>query len=123
MQVDIYRNLNSGGYSVKNMEYGTDGYGCVVDDSPVDSITVTDVEFIIYEGKQQQVREQQRKNAHAFVRGEWVTESVQICSDTQTEPLTYDPYKYDSFVHADTEEPVETAKMVRLDSEGMHAVI
>jgi|APHM01.1.fsa_nt_gi hypothetical protein len=123
MQVDIYRNLHKGGYSVKNKESGTDGYDRVIDESPVDSITVTDVEFVIWEGKQQQVREQQCKNAHAFVRGEWVDESVQMIADRQTEPLTYDPYKYDTFVHAETEEPVTTAEVVRLDSEGMHAVL
>jgi hypothetical protein len=78
---------------------------------------------VIWEGKQQKVREQQCKNAHAFVRGEWVDESVQIIADRQTEPLTYDPYKYDTFVHAETEEPVTTAQVVRLNSEGMHAVL
>jgi hypothetical protein len=125
MQVDVYRNLNSnsGLYSVKNMEYGTDGYGCVVDDSPVNVITVTDVEFIVHESGQKRVREEGRKNAHAFVRGQWVDESVLTTATVDTEPVTYDPYVFDSFVHAHTEEPVTAADAVKLDENGVHAVL
>lgn len=105
------------------MEYGTDGYGCVVDDSPVNVITVTDVEFIVHESGQKRVREEGQKNAHAFVRGQWVDDSMLTTTTVDTEPVTYDPYVFDSFVHAHTEEPITTADAVKLDENGVHAVL
>ena len=56
------------------------------------------------------------KNVHAFVIGELLDYCEFPCEDIPTEPsnkvVTYNPYKYNSFVYKDTEEPVYTAKEV-----------
>jgi hypothetical protein len=69
----------------------------------------------------QRVRDEKRKNVHAYIQGRegwneeeqrwenigpnctWIIDSVAI---------TYNPYKYDTFVRVDTGEPVRKAKLV-----------
>jgi len=105
------------------MEYGTGWIWLCCRRQSGDVITVTDVEFIVHESGKKRVREESRKNAHAFVRGQWVDDSVLTTATVDTEPVTYDPYVFDSFVHAHTEEPITAADAVKLDENGVHAVL
>jgi len=81
-----------------------------------DYVKLKNVEFRVREGGKEKVRREKSKNVHAFVIGELLDYCEFPCEDIPTEPsnkvVTYNPYKYNSFVYKDTEEPVYTAKEV-----------
>jgi len=81
-----------------------------------DYVKLRNVEFRVREGGKEKVRREKSKNVHAFVIGELLDYCEFPCEDIPTEPsnkvVTYNPYKYNSFVYKDTEEPVYTAKEV-----------
>ena len=81
-----------------------------------DYVKLKDVEFRVRQGGQEKVRDEKRKNVHAFVIGNLVDYCKFPCDNMPQEPtdkiVTYDPYKYDSFVYKGTEEPVYKAKEV-----------
>ena len=59
---------------------------------------------------------EKRKNVHAFVIGDILDYCVYPCDEMPEEPIgdivTYDPYKFNSFVLKNTKEPVFNAKEV-----------
>lgn len=87
------------------------------------SMILNDVTFAVQPAGREKVRREGRKNVHAFVRGDmsWVSEDYYQSMDDYTEEnmrrqayrqITYNPYKYDSFVMADTHEPIHGATQV-----------
>lgn len=114
MLVDTYINLNKGCVSVRSRE--SEDYGRVVAHRP--KIHVSDVEFVVQPSGRQRARESGVRNVHAFVRGNW-DESQKIVSG---QSVTYNPFEYDQFVHAETERPVESAEHAAVTSEGVWAV-
>ena len=83
-----------------------------------DYIKLEDVEFRVRQGGMEKVRQEKSKNVHAFVIGTLVDFCDYPCDDIPEEPtgdiVTYNPYKYDSFVYRETEEPVFNASEVDL---------
>jgi hypothetical protein len=83
-----------------------------------DYVKLEDVEFRVRQGGMEKVRQEKSKNVHAFVIGYLVDFCEYPCDDIPEEPtgdvVTYNPYKYDSFVYKETEEPVFNAKEVDL---------
>lgn len=81
-----------------------------------DYVKLRDVEFRVRQGGKEKVRDEKRKNVHAFVIGDLVDYCEFPCNNLPEESsnkiVTYDPYKYDSFVYKDSKEPVYTAKEV-----------
>jgi hypothetical protein len=81
-----------------------------------DYVKLGDVEFRVRKGGKEMVRQTEQKNVHAFVIGNLLDYCEFPCENIPNEPLnnvvTYDPYKYDSFVYKGTEEPVYKAKEV-----------
>ena len=81
-----------------------------------DYVKLKDVEFRVRQGGQEKVRDEKRKNVHAFVIGNLVDYCKFPCDNMPQEPtdkiVTYDPYKYDSFIYKGTKEPVYKAKEV-----------
>jgi hypothetical protein len=69
------------------------------------------------------VLRERKKNVHAFVRGDYVlgmlttgwfnpAPSVQELRESMHyREVTYNPYKYETFVYKDTEEPVHKAEV------------
>lgn len=118
-KADVYRNLQTGGYSIRSRE--TETYGTVIGHE--DAVVVENAEFVVQEKGRQRVLEEERKNVHAVVRGvvgklsDW-----DDVSDTETVPVTYNPYEYAHFVHAETEEPIESAETVLIGENGVFAV-
>ena len=57
-----------------------------------------------------------KKNVHAFVIGDLIDYCVFPCEnmppESNTNVITYNPKKYDTFVNKDTEEPVYRANEV-----------
>lgn len=107
-KADVYRNLQRSKLSVRSRE--TDTYGVVI--AHCDSIIIRDAEFVVSESQRDTAREENRKNVHAVVRG--VVDSTAPCEGNQI-PVTYDPFEYDWFVHAETEAELATADAVRID--------
>jgi len=106
-RVMVYYNLHKHTFSVSYM-------GKVI--LHADYVKLKDVEFRVRSGGKQKVRDEKRKNVHAFVIGDLVDYCEYPCSDLPEPPVsdivTYDPYKYDSFVIRGTEEPIYNAKEV-----------
>ena len=86
------------------------------------SLTLQNVKFNVQPAGREKVIREKKKNVHAFVRGivinsyaETVDDKGKIkeyCEQREMRRITYNPYKYESFVYADTEEPVFEAKTV-----------
>jgi len=81
-----------------------------------DYVKLGDVEFRVRQGGKERVRQEMRKNVHAFVIGNLLDYCEFPCENIPNEPsnnaVTYNPYKYDSFVYKDSEKPIYNAKAV-----------
>ena len=81
-----------------------------------DFVKLKNVEFRVRQGGKEKVRTDKEKNVHAFVIGDLVDYCKYPCEDMPQESnnnvVTYNPYKYDSFVYKSTEQPVYRAKEV-----------
>jgi hypothetical protein len=81
-----------------------------------DYVKLGDVEFRVRKGGKEKVRSEKSKNVHAFVIGTLLEYCEYPCNYIPNPPsdkiVTYNPYKYDSFVYKNSEEPVYRAKEV-----------
>jgi hypothetical protein len=81
-----------------------------------DYVKLSDVEFRVRKGGNERVRQQKNKNVHAFVIGRLLDYCEYPCDDipspSSDKIVTYNPYKHNSFIYKDSEEPVYTAKEV-----------
>ena len=98
MKVFVYYNLHKKVFSVKALE--GDRKGLVV--AHVSQIGLTDVTFRVSEAGRQRVLRERKKNVHAGVVGQWSG----LHDQQGLEPVTYNPYKYSSFVRQADETPV-----------------
>lgn len=105
MKVKVYFNLHKKCFSVVALE--GEKKGRVI--AHETEIKLINAQFKVSEAGRQRVLREQRKNVHACVVGTLV-DAVEAC----TVPVTYNPYKYDSFVFKDNEEPIKTASNVLL---------
>lgn len=113
-KVDVYRNLQKGGYSVRSRE--TETYGLVIDHR--ESVVIQAAEFCVNESGRQDVLEEGVKNVHAVVRGT-IAEEREI--DSEGTEVTYNPYEYANFVSVEEERPIDKADIVYVTSEGVYA--
>lgn len=106
-KVMVYYNLHKHTFSVKKNEI-------VV--LHADYVKLKDVEFRVRQGGKEKTRSESRKNVHAFVIGKLVDYCQYPCDEIPEEPtgdiVTYNPYKYDTFVYKDFKEPVYNATEV-----------
>jgi hypothetical protein len=83
-----------------------------------DYVKLVDVEFKVRQGGRDKVLKDKQKNVHSFVIGVLVDYCSHPCEDMPKEPnkniVTYNPYKYNSFVMKDTEEPIYQAGVVKM---------
>lgn len=83
-----------------------------------DFVKLKNVEFRVRKRGREKVTVEKSKNVHAFVIGELVDYCKYPCDSLPEEPaadvVTYDPYKYESFVYKETKEPVYGANEVDL---------
>lgn len=108
-RVEVYYNLNKKTFSIK--------YKTLVI-AHADYIKLENVEFRVRKGGNERVRSEMSKNVHAFVIGDLVDfkpyPSTDIPSPSSSKSITYDPYKYNTFVYRDSEEPVMNAREVEM---------
>jgi hypothetical protein len=110
--VQSYRNLNQPGviYSVRSKTTGR-----VVAHAP--RVVMDNAELRVQQGGRARVLREKTKNVHAYVEGCWGEES----RPRPATKIRYNPYLFESFVRADTLEPVHEAESVVLDEEGAWA--
>lgn len=103
-RVKVYYNLHKHTFSVKKQELVM---------LHADYVKLENVEFRVRPGGKEKVRQDKSKNVHAFVIGELIDYCQYPCDNIPEEPtgeiVTYNPYKHDSFVYLETEEPVFNA--------------
>ena len=107
MKVQVYWNLHQKCWSVVSLEGHRKGR--VV--AHTDKVFIRDASFVVQPAGRQRVRSEKRKNVHAFVRGTWMTS---LTENTEWKKIIYNPYKYDTFVFSENEEPVFSAKSVAM---------
>ena len=106
MIVEVYRNLNKGCFSVRHK-------GKVIDYSS--GVVLRDAKFVVRKGGRKRVLDSGQKNVHAFVRGRLVRgENFEPSNEQAGVAITYDPYKYDTFVKCSDKKPVFNAEKVAL---------
>ena len=113
MRVEVYFNLHRKLFSVRNCKTGR-----VVHHTQ--RIWIEDPEFVVRKAGREKVLREKKKNVHAFVRGTWfkvqsdfdVSRLIdhQACSDE----VTYNPYKYDSFVTKHDAKPIDFGRLASL---------
>lgn len=129
MRVFVYFNLHKKVWSVKALS--GENRGRVV--AHASAVGLDDCEMRVSESGRQRVLREQRKNVHAGIVGtlnglreadwrypnhEWYGGPDIILNG---EEITYNPYKYDSFVRVRNQTPVTSAKRVILDRSGVIA--
>ncbi len=107
MRVYVYYNLHKHKWSIKCLDSGR-LYGRVV--GHADQLLLKDATFKVSEAGRQRVLKEKRKNVHAGVVG-YLQSPPWPSMDTST-PVTYNPYKYETFVLKDDETPIHSAPLV-----------
>jgi hypothetical protein len=106
-KVMVYYNLHKHTFSVKHKNK------LIV---YADYVKLGDVEFRVRQGGKEKVRSEKQKNVHAFVIGDLLDYCAYPCDDIPKPPsngvVTYNPYKYDSFIYKENKEPVFFAEEV-----------
>lgn len=77
-----------------------------------DRIVLADAEFRVSEAGRQRVLREQAKNVHAWISGRPVVSEGALGGVV----VTYNPYRYDSFVDVATGLPVRSAELVELSA-------
>jgi hypothetical protein len=107
--IDAYRNLRRRCISVRRK-------GRVVKCSK--SVSIKNPKFIVQAAGRKRVLREQQKNVHAFVRGEPAGRAPRgLC----TVAVTYDPYKYKSFVTRKGKRPIRGALFAVVKPSGVLA--
>ena len=110
--VQVYRNLNKrlhdGDHGPVYSVRGSDGlvkcHTC--------HLVLRDCTFRVSDKGNERVRDEQRKNGHAYIQGVDCHNQIDCMWIYDSVPITYDPYKYKTFVRKDTGQPVDKAKVV-----------
>lgn len=114
MKVFVYYNLHKKTWSVKALS-GPDK-GRVVLHS--DYVIVRNARGKVSEAGRQRVLREGRKNVHAGIVGEW---SAYDITKLPSRKVTYNPYKYESFVYKDDETPFEGSDVAVLAHRDVYA--
>jgi hypothetical protein len=107
-RVFVYRNLHKKCYSVKSLKTGR-----VI--AHVNSIDLVNVSFRVSQSGRDRVLREKRKNVHAGVIG-YISSPL---SEDYSIDVTYNPYKYNSFVLKNNESPIFEAKSAHIDLSGI----
>tara|TARA_R100000808_G_scaffold24448_1_gene56335 strand:- start:1925 stop:2323 length:399 start_codon:yes stop_codon:yes gene_type:complete len=126
-EVDVYYNLHRKCLSVKDRDTGL-----VVKHTHAIRIKVSKhigtVRFIVSEKGRKRVLKEGRKNVHAYVRGAVSLGNTPSLEERKLQKpktlrrVTYNPYKYETFVDAKTGEEVRNAKEVFIDGRNVYVV-
>lgn len=125
MKVFVYFNLHRKCFSVKALEGAKKGR--VV--AHVSDAIVYNPTFKVSEAGRQRVLRERKKNVHAGVVGQWFEGefNAKRCAELMEytgRAVTYNPYRFDSFVYKNTETPInDQPRVAALHSDGVKASI
>lgn len=108
--VEVYRNLHRGCLSIRDPKTRrVIGYA--------NSVTLTDVTFVVSEAGRQRVLREERKNVHAFVRG--VLASQNGSAPKNWSAVKYNPFEAGTFRRRSNGTPVYRAGRVYVSPGGV----
>ena len=110
MKVFVYFNLHKKVFSIKALEGPCKGR--VI--AHRRELMLYDAVFKVSEAGRQRVLREKRKNVHAGVVGHWFGAYEPEVANQADIAVTYNPYKYSTFVYADGEFPIVTAESAYL---------
>jgi hypothetical protein len=113
LKVFVYFNLHKKCFSIKALE--GQHKGLVI--GHTNSVLLSDVTFKVSATGRRRVLAEKRKNVHAGVVGQMADSGAHDVHNRYMmmgTAITYNPYKYDSFVQRSTEQPVHNAKWAAL---------
>lgn len=106
--VEVYRNLNNGYLSIR--DYKTKKVLAHAINVELQGVT-----FKVHQKGRERVLNEKRKNVHAFAIGRYMGNPERFTGQTR---VTYNPYKFKSFVNADNFAPIHKADYAFLAAEG-----
>jgi hypothetical protein len=109
IRVDVYRNLHTGTLSVRHR-------GKVLHHPR--AVLLANCTFVVQPAGRARVLRDQRKNVHAFVRGELQIDPPDPLPEF-TGAASYNPYKAGWFYDVDTDQPVHTADYAFVTTDGV----
>ena len=109
-KIEVYRNLHKNCFSVRHKGKVV---GYLYDD---EQLALTNVKFVVQPAGRAKVLRENKKNVHAFVRGEYVGFENNLTNnlyfgefeDLDFYAVSYNPYKSDKFVVKETGKPIES---------------
>lgn len=117
MKAQVHWHLRKKLFCVTSREVKT--YGLVV--ARKESVVVGLPKFIVRKYGRDKTRQTKQKNVHAFIRGN--IEYDTFFNLGRGRLIMYDPYKYDTFVMADTKEPLHEGTLVQCRIINNHPVM
>ena len=126
-EVRVYWNLHKECYSVQTKRY-IDKYtdGGQLSRQKVwrvfghcDNLQLDEPRFKVSKAGNQRVRDEGKKNVHAYIRGYWTTGRPSACWLVWT-PVRYNPYRYTDFMSGDPDHrtPIHQARYAILNDWG-----
>lgn len=109
MRVFVYYNLHKHVWSIKALEGSQKGK--VV--AHRDTVWLRDAKPVVSLSGRHRVLREQRKNVHAGITGEWIPNKG-IHRGMKLDKVTYNPYKYESFVYTADESQYTGSHMALL---------
>lgn len=106
-KVEVYRNLQNGRLSIRQK-------GLVV--AYADYVYLNEVEFVVREAGLKKVRGTGQKNVHAFAKGYLSEPQPGIFAYDKC--VTYNPFKYDTFVIKTSKRPIFKSEHIIVKSTG-----
>lgn len=109
-KIEVYRNLHKNCFSVRHKGKVV---GYLYDN---EQLALTNVKFVVQPAGRAKVLRENKKNVHAFVRGEYVGFENNLTNnlyfgefeDLDFYAVSYNPYKSDKFIVKETGKPIES---------------
>ena len=117
MRVFVYYNLHKHTWSIKALQGPQRGR--VIGHS--DTVLLQDAIGRVSEAGRQRVLRDKRKNVHAGIVGTLVHREVEGYFP-ELDEVTYNPYKYTTFVHKDTEECYTGSQFAYMDNRRVYTL-
>jgi len=114
LDVDVYFNLHKKCWSVRDRKSRL-----VI--AHAAQVVLSDVTFRVSAAGNARVRREGKKNVHAFARGTVVSIGTLFTIEGSV-GVTYNPYKYTTFVNADNERPVYGARLAGFSGRSVQAL-
>jgi hypothetical protein len=110
MKVEVYWNLHKKCWSVRH------AHGKLIADRPHRThLEMADVTWVVQRGGRERVLREGKKNVHAFARGTLIETKGLPHHKRQGRgsavPVTYNPYKYDTFINAEAACPIRKSRV------------